>query len=102
MLIAVTGVHLPDTAEVSQIEDVVEVGRRRQHPRLGPLPQSASCRDQDVHHPDHLLAESTLLHHNSSSYHHSEVRSKVRVQEIVASAYRPLSAFKTSEINYIL
>jgi len=59
-----TSAHLPDAAEISQVEDVVKLGRRRQHFGLRSLPQFASGGHQHVHHSKNFVTEVTFLQHN--------------------------------------
>ena len=53
--------HLPDTTEVSQVEDVVKLGRRRQHLQLGTLPELACRRHQLLNVLLERLDKATLL-----------------------------------------
>ena len=53
--------HLPDTTEVSQVEDVVKLGRRRKHLHLGALPELACRRNQLLNVLLERLDKATLL-----------------------------------------
>ena len=55
---------LPDTTEISQVEDVVKLGRCRQHLRLRPLPQLACGRHQLLNPLLERLDKPTLLNNN--------------------------------------
>lgn len=60
---------LPDPGQIPQIEDVVELGRGRQHLHFGRLPQTAGQGHQLYHRPLNILrkspagAEVTLTNH---------------------------------------
>ena len=52
---------LPDSAEISQVEDVVELCRGRQHLVLHPLPQHTGGGDQHLYHLTHFFREASIL-----------------------------------------
>ena len=54
--------HLPNSAEISEVEDVMELGRRRKHFDFRLLPQLSSCRHQVLDHITNLFAKITGLH----------------------------------------
>lgn len=53
--------HLPNATEIPQVEDVVELGRSRQHLHFGLLPQFASRGNQTVDRLHHTFGELSLL-----------------------------------------
>ena len=53
--------HLPDSREISEIEDVVEFGWCGQHLNLGLLPEMSCRRDQGFHQLVDLVGEPSLL-----------------------------------------
>lgn len=57
---------LPNSAEISQVEDVVELGGRGQHLVLDPLPKDTGCRDKHVNDLTYFLCEATLLQMGNS------------------------------------
>ena len=52
---------LPDAAEIAQVKDVVELGRRRKHLHLGLLPELPGRRNQTVDDMEYFLLELALL-----------------------------------------
>ena len=50
----------PDPGEVSQVEDVVELGRSRKHLLLRDLPHLPRHRDQQLHQVRHVVREPTV------------------------------------------
>ena len=53
--------YLPDSAEISQVKDVMELGRSRQHLYLCLLPDLACRQYKIVDHLCHLLREASFL-----------------------------------------
>lgn len=53
--------YLPDSGQISQVEDVVELGWRGQHLDLDLLPQDTSGDHQGFHQLHNLVSKATLL-----------------------------------------
>ena len=56
-----TTTDLPDPGQITQVEDVVELGGSGQHLDLDLLPQVSSCRHQALHQLYHLIRETAFL-----------------------------------------
>jgi len=79
-----THTHLPDAAEISQVEDVVKLGWSWKHLGLRSLPQFASRRHQHVHHSKHFRTEVTFLQ-TPVIIHHSKLSDATTHDENAAS-----------------